>query len=39
MDYVYTERNVSVRSYNNYVKTGRVVFNWTKKNVMSKKGC
>jgi integrase len=30
MDYVYMERNVSPRSYNNYVKIGRALFNWAK---------
>jgi len=30
MDYVYTERNVSARSYNNYIKFSRVLFNWAK---------
>jgi len=30
MDYVYNERNVSVRSYNNYLKLGRCFFNWLK---------
>ena len=28
MDYVYSERNVSNRTYNNYLKTARVFFNW-----------
>jgi hypothetical protein len=30
MDYVYSERNVSARSYNNYIKFSRVLFNWAK---------
>ncbi len=28
MDYVYTERNVSNRTYNNHIKMARVFFNW-----------
>lgn len=28
MDYVYNERNVSARSYNNYVKQARCLFEW-----------
>jgi integrase len=30
LDYVYNERNVSVRAYNNYLKLGRCFFNWAK---------
>jgi site-specific recombinase XerD len=28
MDYVYNERGVSQRSYNNYLKTGKCLFSW-----------
>lgn len=28
MDYLFTERNVSCRSYNNYTKIGRCLFQW-----------
>lgn len=36
MDYVYSERNVSSRTFNNYVKFGRVFFNWAKEKCYTK---
>ena len=36
MDYIYENRNVSARSYNNYVKFGRAVFNWAKEKCFTK---
>jgi len=36
MDYVYSERNVSARTYNNYVKFGRCLFNWAKEKCYTK---
>lgn len=30
LDYVYNQRNVSARSYNNYLKLSRMFFNWMK---------
>ncbi|MCK9156636.1 MAG: site-specific integrase [Paludibacteraceae bacterium] len=29
MDYAYNERNVSARTYNNYLKISKVMFNWS----------
>ena len=36
MDYVYSERNVSARSYNNYIKFCRCFFNWAKEKCYTK---
>ena len=36
MDYIYSERNVSARTFNNYVKLGRVFFNWAKERCYTK---
>jgi integrase len=36
MDYAYNERNVSARTYNNYIKIGRALFNWTKEKCYAK---
>ena len=36
MDYVYTERNVSATTYNNYIKMGRAFFNWAKEKCYTK---
>ena len=36
MDYIYSERNVSSRTFNNYVKLGRVFFNWAKERCYAK---
>ena len=36
MDYVYNKRNVSARTYNNYVKFGRCFFNWAKEKCYTK---
>ena len=36
MENIYTERNVSVRTYNNYVKLGRAFFNWAKEHCYTK---
>ena len=30
MDYIYNQRNVSARTYNNYLKFGRCFLNWAK---------
>ena len=30
MDYIYNERNVSTRTYNNYLRFGKSFFNWAK---------
>ena len=36
MDYVYSERNVSAGTFNNYIKLGRVFFNWAKEKCYTK---
>ena len=36
MDYIYDGRGVSSRSYNNYIKVGRLFFNWAKEKCYTK---